>query len=382
MNNLMIILFILSVIILVYPYLIYPLSLALLPIKKIKYSIQHYKHWPIISIIIPVFNGEKVIKSKIDNLFSLDYPGDKMEIIIVSDNSNDNTINLLNEYFDQRLKILDQKVRKGKTAAENSALEICKGEYLVFTDAAVHLEYNSLKALVNLLQDKRVGTVSTVDKIVSGGNNTVSEGENAYVHLEMWIRAKESNFGLLVGASGSCYACRRELGIKIPSKTTRDFYTPLLARKRGFINVIAPDAFCYIGAQGEVKNEFIRKVRTINNGIVTLACHWSLLNLFRYGLFSWVIASHKIFRWLGLITMAGILLANMYLANFGIWGILLILQVFIYMFSVCSILLGKEVRFKLLKMINFFMITNVAAFIAVLDFVRNKDHVIWNPTNR
>src|SRR5437773_1115042 len=189
--------------------------------------------------------------------------------------------------------------RRGKTTAENVARAHLRGDIIVNTDASVRIHPQALKALVTRFADPTVGVASGRDVSVTHGDPRANAGESAYVGYEMWVRDLETRVSGIVGASGCLYAVRAELHRQaVPGDLSRDFGSALLARRRGLRAVSVPEAVCFVPRGASLRQEYRRKVRTMARGLRTLWALRALLNPLRYGVFAWMLWSHKVCRWL------------------------------------------------------------------------------------
>jgi len=214
------IIFWLSFSIIVYTYIGYPLLLAVLGSWRTK-EIGHEKGnnvEPAVSVIMPVYNEESVIGQKIQNTLGLDYPGSKLEIIVVSDGSTDNTRTILQQHVDSRIKFFELPQRTGKAAALNLGLQKANNEIIVFSDASIMLEKQALRNLIRGFASDTVGCISGEDRVVGGG------GEGIYGNYELMLRNLESRVSSIVGASGCFYAQRKSLCEPFPAGMAPDFF--------------------------------------------------------------------------------------------------------------------------------------------------------------
>lgn len=254
---------------------------------------------PRVSIVVPVYNEAGVIAATLERILGIDYPAERRQILVVSDASTDGTDNIVAGFADRGVELLRLPARQGKTAAENAARPLLRGEIVVNTDASVRVDAGAIRALVAALDDAAVGVASGRDVSITNFAAQANGGEGAYVGYEMWIRDLETGLDGIVGASGCLYAIRSELHmLPIPADLSRDFAAALTARAKGFRAVSVSKAICYVPRGRSLHQEYRRKVRTITRGLATLANRRALLNPFRYGLFSWMLISHKVCRWL------------------------------------------------------------------------------------
>ncbi len=302
-----------------YGYLVYPAILWLLTrgrtsTTSVRGSVDD-SAWPMLSISLPVYNEEDSITGTLDQLLDLDYPADRRQIVVVSDASDDATDDIVGSYSDRGVELVRLPVRAGKTAAEAAAIPHLRGDIVVNTDATIRIPPASIKPLVAAFQDPTVGVASGRDISVGDAEVEATTSESGYVGYEMWVRSLETLFGSIVGASGCFYAIRRHLHQSdFPTELSRDFASCIIARENGFRSVSVDDAICFVPRTTSLEREYRRKSRTMARGLGTLWFKRALLNPFRFGRFSWMLASHKLSRWLVLLTWPGAVLGVTMLA--------------------------------------------------------------------
>jgi cellulose synthase/poly-beta-1,6-N-acetylglucosamine synthase-like glycosyltransferase len=255
--------------------------------------------WPRISITVPAYNEEMSIAATLERLLATDYPADRRQILVVSDASTDRTDAIVGSYASRGVELLRLPTRVGKTAAENAARDLLTGDIVVNTDASVAIHPRALKPLVKAFADPQVGVASGRDVSVAGAAAGADHGESRYVGYEMWVRDLETRVWGIVGASGCLYAVRRALHMDlVPAALSRDFAAALTAREQGYRSVSVVEATCQVPRAASLRREYHRKVRTMTRGLETLWHKRHLLNPFRYGVFAWLLFSHKFCRWL------------------------------------------------------------------------------------
>ena len=284
----------------VYTYVGYPVLLQLLgSLGRRRRAQSPPREWPLVSITIPVHNEAEVIASTLERILEVDYPVERRQILAVSDASSDQTDDIVSRFAPRGVELLRLPERRGKTTAENVARAHLRGDIIVNTDASVRIHPQALKALVTRFADPTVGVASGRDVSVTHGDPRANAGESAYVGYEMWVRDLETRVSGIVGASGCLYAVRAELHRQaVPGDLSRDFGAALLARRRGLRAVSVPEAVCFVPRGASLRQEYRRKVRTMARGLRTLWALRALLNPLRYGLFAWMLWSHKLCRWL------------------------------------------------------------------------------------
>ncbi|HEU5209437.1 MAG TPA: glycosyltransferase, partial [Longimicrobiales bacterium] len=225
-----------AVFVVMYAYALYPLLLRIVRSVRggLPVAAAQAGGWPSISITIPVYNEVGQIRDLLESILRLDYPKERMQVLVVSDASDDGTDEIVRSYASKGIELLRMPVRGGKSAAENAARSLLRGEIVVNTDASIRLDRNSLKPLIVRFADPQVGLASGRDVSVTKVDGELNVGESAYVGYEMWLRSVETELSGIVGASGCFYAIRRELHQHdLPAGLSRDFAAALVTHERG-----------------------------------------------------------------------------------------------------------------------------------------------------
>jgi cellulose synthase/poly-beta-1,6-N-acetylglucosamine synthase-like glycosyltransferase len=370
-----------------YAYVGYPLLLRLLAFfRRRPSSATNPERWPFVTITLPAYNEEKQIRGSLENLLLLDYPADRRQILVVSDASTDRTDAIVREFAARGVELLRLRRRSGKTAAENAALPHLRGEIVVNTDASTRFHPAGLKPLIAAFGDPTVGVASGRDVSVSARADDANRGEAGYVGYEMWVRGLETRIGGIVGASGCYYAIRADLHrMLLPEAAVRDFAAPLIAREHGYRSVSVEDAVCYVPRTASLRREYQRKVRTMSGGMDTLLVFRRMLNPMQYGIFGWMLASHKLCRWLvpvgvlpalvGLVLLAWVAGGPVAAVGCVVAGLLLAAAL-AWIWSTDR----KEPRPLLL--LAYAAAGNVAALHAWSRILRGKLPTTWDPTPR
>ncbi|MDE3164834.1 MAG: glycosyltransferase family 2 protein [Acidobacteriota bacterium] len=217
---------------------------------------------PAVSVILPVYNGERWIAAKLESILRLDYPAVLVEILVVSDGSTDATEQMVRRFAGRaRLRWIPLP-RGGKAAALNAGIGSATGEVLFFTDVRQDLAPDSLARLVECLADPSVGVVSG-ELVIREGEGTEEANVGLYWKYEKWIRKAQSKIDSVAGATGCIYAMRRELATPLPAGTLNDdMYLPLAAFFRGYRVILEERARAY-DFPTQLASEFRRKVRTL-----------------------------------------------------------------------------------------------------------------------
>ncbi|MGH9580522.1 MAG: glycosyltransferase [Terriglobales bacterium] len=376
----MLILYWLSVAFLGYTFLGYPLLLCLVA------SLRRQKHQrsmicPKVSLIIPCYNEGDNLQYKIQNSLSLTYPKDRLEIIVVSDGSEDAPGKIVEKFPDPVLKFVELPQRRGKHHAQMVARDASSGEILVFTDASVLLDENALETIVSNFSDPRVGCVSSEDDVVNRAGS--GSGEHLYVRLEMWLRRVEAAAGSLVGVSGSFFAARRGLCERWHPEQSSDFFIPLHSVQQGLRTIVDPASRGHYGVTRRAREELYRKIRTIVHGLDVLFTHGELVNPFRFGFFALQLISHKLFRWLVPFATLTLLVSNAALWQSGaLYRFTLLLLLALFGCGGLALLVSRLDRLALFRTAGFIVLVNAATLTAWFRFFTGEKFVTWQPTRR
>ena len=373
--------FIFSLFLPVYTYLLFPLGMVFFS-GLFKIDIKKKPATPNVSIIISAFNEEKHIKEKIDNTMALDYPVEKMEILVGSDGSTDETAaivkNLENE--NEYIRFVDFKSNRGKTSVQNDLVEMAKGEILVFMDAASFLPSDALNEIVKNFSDSRIGCVAGRMVFVDQNRTITTQSQGVYWHYEMKIKQMESRLGRLIGVDGPLYAVRKKYYIPLASNIISDLMTPLLILAQGKAVILEPNAIVEEEPTRKGTQEFATRRRITLRGLVGIFSHRQVINPFKNPLLTLHIFSHKIIRWgVGLCILVNISAALLLLFyNFLFGFIWLLLYCFFFLAAGIGWYCDKTgVKVKLLTIPFYFCLVNMAATCGVIDFLTKKQAVTW-----
>ncbi len=293
---------------------------------------------PRISIVLPAYNEAGVIAGTLERLLALDYPSTLRQILVVSDASTDGTDEIVSRFAGRGVELLRLPRRQGKTAAENAARRHLTGEIIINTDASVRIDPAAVKHLVAAFGDPSVGLASARDVSVTSLDEPVNVGEEAYVGYEMWTRDEET----------------------------------------------AVYGICFVPRGASLRQEYRRKVRTITRGLATLAHKRALLNPFRYGVFAWMLFSHKVCRWL-VPCAALLLLAALGALALTSWWALGLLGALAAAGALAGIAWawpeGKSMP-RLLGFPAYVALGNLAVLHAWLRVLAGRPAPVWEPTRR
>jgi len=368
-----------------YSYFLYPLVLYLFARREPHFEMEGHAQTddalPPLTTIVAARNEETRLRGKIEDLLSQDYPKDRWQIIVVSDGSTDGTADIARSFTEQGVQCLELEQRQGKETAQARAIQMASGDLLVFTDVATRIGGAGLRGMASALMLPGVGAVSSEDRFVTVDGRPAGEG--LYVRYEMWLRRLESRAGGLVGLSGSLFAMRRELCDEWPTDIPSDMLAALRTARRGLRAISLPHVHGLYPDLKDDSAEFARKRRTAVRGMAALAYARELLHLRRHGLFAFQLWSHKILRWGTPWFMALALLSNIALAAgsvFFTWTLLL--QLLFYGLAALGALWPTARRFAPVRIIYFFVLSNLALAVALVDYLRGQRIVQWEPSAR
>ena len=370
----------------VYAYIVYPLLLRGVARSHHASHTTEPERWPSITITVPCYNEAASIRQTLEYLLSLDYPADRRQIVVISDASTDGTDDIVREFADRGVELVRLETRRGKSAAENAAGAVARGDIVVNTDATIRILPHALKALVRAFNDPTVGVASGRDVSVTNmAQGEAASGESGYVGYEMGIRALETRVHSIVGASGCFYGIRRSLyDSSFPESLSRDFASAIIAREHDYRAVSVDDAVCLVPRTASLRSEFRRKIRTMARGLQTLWFKRHLLNPFRYGAFSWMLFSHKLCRWLVYPALPLSVIALILLSTHSFfWRIVLMLAVLGTAIGIVGMRWPtRRPAPALISLAGFALASNVAGVLAWIRVLRNERAAVWEPTRR
>ncbi len=365
---------------LVYVYVLFPVMVQLLarrfgkPVSEADVALS-------VSIVVTAYNEEKGILAKLDNLLALNYPANLVDIIVASDSSSDATDRLVRDCGSPRVQLLRVEGRQGKTACQNAAAEMARGEILVFTDATTRLDAGALHALVRRFHSANVGCVAGRLMYVSPTENVTGRGGEAYWDYEVKLRMAESSLGSLIGVSGCLYAVRRSAYRAINPGLISDFVISMKMREQSLRTVLAADALCYEETLNRTTHEMSMRVRVAIRSINALMSESRFLNPWRYGLFAWQLWSHKLLRYASPFLWLIALAANLALVSkHPVYTVLLLCQLAVILAGAMGFALQSRLaKLGILSQPYYFLLTNIASFLAAFRYVRGERMVTWKP---
>lgn len=356
--------------------------------SKQKNSLSAYE--PDVTLFIAAYNERDYVDAKMKNSMELDYPREKLHQIWVTDGSDDGTPDLLKKYKD--IEVYHLPERNGKIGAMNRGMKLVKSPIVVFSDANTMLGKESVRRIVSLFSDPKVGCVSGEKRIFSKEKDTAAgAGEGLYWKYESILKKWDAELYSVVGAAGELFAIRTELYQEVePDTLLDDFIISLRVAQKGYTIQYDPKAYAIETASANVKEELKRKVRISAGGIQSVIRLRSLLNIFKYGRLSFQYISHRVLRWtLAPLSLLLMLLASFILAlnegifDFGLYCVIFWLQVAFYLAALLGWYLeNKSVRVKFLFVPYYFFIMNLSVFLGLKRYLKRLQSVNWERAKR
>jgi biofilm PGA synthesis N-glycosyltransferase PgaC len=380
--------FLISTMLLVYNYLLYPIAMILLarwrrPAPELIASAPAYRQLPSVALIIAAYNEERVIEAKIRNSLELDYPNEQLRVLVVSDGSTDSTPDIVNRYHHDGVVSLHQPERLGKTAAINRAVAVATEDIIVFSDANNMFQASALRELVKHFSDPSIGGVCGLKQIYSMPGRESSRGDSLYWKYESAIKEAESRLGSITTADGEIFALRRTLYEAVDESVINDDaeITFLLVRK-GYRVVYERRALSYEHASIRIEDDFHVKVRMVSGGFQTVARYWTFLLPPRTW-FAFTFLSHKVLRWLAAEFMILIAFSSLWLASRPFFLLVVILQAIFYILAFAGWLTRERERRPDATYVPFyFCAMNLAAFRGLWRFLTRAQPTQWRKAER
>ena len=359
------IIFLLLIGIVFYCWVVYPLMLKLLSVFYAK-GIKKEDCSPHVTVLLTVFNEEKVIRNRIENLLALQYPGDKLDILVASDGSTDKTHDIVKEFDSKGVQLFVASQRKGKSITQNEAVSLAHSDILVFTDADTVFDTRWLEKIVRPFADPSVGCVSG-QLLLRKRDNSISESQGVYYKYETALRMLESKIGILSTAIGPCMAIRRKLFKPLDGQYGDDCIIPLDIISQGYRVIHEPEAIANDIFPSSIHGELKTRIRmTLRNWTGTLS-RKHLLNPFKYPFISFSLISHRILRWLTPYLLLLIFIANLLLLENPWFFALFLLQVIFYVLSFIGFFLEKKaIHLRVFTVPFSFCLANLGMFLGVL----------------
>jgi cellulose synthase/poly-beta-1,6-N-acetylglucosamine synthase-like glycosyltransferase len=360
-------------------YVLYPVCIWIVG-KVFPFTPHRKEITPTVSIIIPAYNEAMHIREKVENTMALDYPEEKVEILVGSDGSDDGMGDLMKGYLEGKVHFVEFKTNRGKTTVQNDLVELSKGEILIFTDAASFLSQDAVRKIIRNFADERVGCVAGSMRFDGNARTLTTESQQLYWRYESKIRHLESRIGSLIGVDGPLYAVRRSSFVPLEHYAISDFIMPLKILEQGKKVVLEPEAVVEESPTLRGRHEFATRRRITLRGLVGLAMYKDLLSPFRGPWLCLQIIAHKVLRWF--VGPLVILNAGAALFLSDIWFFKAVVAGYLCLLLGAILGLGMErlhMHPRVLIVPYYFALVNLAGTMGIVDFFRKKQAVTWKP---
>jgi len=365
------IIFWLCLVLLMQVYIFYPWSLRFLSLFKRSNRCSTIMTEKSISIIIAAYNEEAVIEEKIKNTLALDYPKDKMEILIGDDGSGDRTAEIAAKF--NEVHLIKKEKNEGKAAMLNDLCKAAKGEIFLFSDANTMLENSALKNLVTEFANERIGCVCGQLSLKNESDSNLSKTESVYWKGESKLKKLESRFGAVMGSNGALYAIRSELYTKLPTHKTvmDDFYITAKILMKNYSCVFCEKALAFENTSASKYGEFKRKVRIGRANFNFIFSFLPLLNPL-HPIRAYMFLSHKLLRWLSPFLLFIVFLCSIFLVQKHIF----------YKAFFAIELLFIVTAFLGVRVCNYFLSMNFALFLGFCKSFFKENSGAWKRVER
>lgn len=358
-----------------YPLLVYVVSVVFpRPVKRAEFT-------PRVTVLITAFNEEVAIREKLENTLKLNYPADKLEILVASDGSTDATDAIVKEFAAFGVRLFRQEGRVGKTAMQNAAVEQATGEIILFSDATTAYGEDVFSTLLPAFADETVGCVAGRLVYLDDESTNVGKGAQSYWNYETFLKTAESRACSLIGASGCLYAVRKSAYEPLYPEACSDFLICTSIYRKGLRSVFAPEAVCFEHTNRSTDHELRMRVRVIAQTFTDLWRNRDMLNPLKSGFYAIELISHKLLRYAVPFLLLILFAATALLAAGSIFiAALLTLQTAFYTMAFAGWMMERSGRrVSLLAMPLYFVLANLASALAFYKFLRGETYTRWEP---
>jgi cellulose synthase/poly-beta-1,6-N-acetylglucosamine synthase-like glycosyltransferase len=371
-------LFWLSAGVLVYVHLLVPVLLRVLS-SFVRRNPVPEGPLPGVTVVISARNEEKHLRAKIENTLALDYPPERLEILVISDASTDGTAAVVRAFTDPRVRLHELKERGGKAQAQNVSAGLARHEVLFFTDATTMHPPEALRRLVRGLSDPSVGCV-TGRVVFRKDAGAVSRGLENRFAFEMGSRSALGDVYSLLGAQDCVYAVPRDRYVPVRPDLDGGFVGPILILERGLRTAYEPEALALVDRPPpNLRSEFDRRSRIVLRGLRGTLSVSRLLNPFAHARLSWALWSTRLLRWLTPVFMLSTLLANLALLDQPFYRWMLALQGGFYLLAGLGTLLARSGRGApaFISLPFYFCLLAAAAAVGIARLARGEKGQVW-----
>jgi cellulose synthase/poly-beta-1,6-N-acetylglucosamine synthase-like glycosyltransferase len=335
--------------------------------------------FPEITLLISAYNEKTVIAEKLQNALALDYPRERLEIIVISDCSDDGTDEIVASFSAAHVRLVRQEARRGKSEGLNLGVACARGDILAFSDANSMYQPDAIRNLARHFADPRIGyVVGNCAYSNTPAQPASAESEGLYWKLETWLKEKESDFGSVVGGDGAIYAIRRDLFSPLRATDINDFLNPLQIIVRGFRGIYDGTAICHEQAGDSFEKEFHRKVRIISRSLNAVRRAWPVLLPWTQPRHWLALVSHKVLRWFIPVFLLLALLTSLFLWRLPLYRFVFILQIAFYGLATAGWMRESQRSTpRVLYLPYYFCLVNLASLLGIGKFLRGSLSPTW-----
>jgi cellulose synthase/poly-beta-1,6-N-acetylglucosamine synthase-like glycosyltransferase len=376
------IIFWLIILIIFYTYVGYSFVILLLSLF-LNRPVRKKEIYPRVTFLITSYNEEKSIAAKLENTLSLDYPREKLEVIVASDASTDATDDIVRQYQSQGVILNRVEGRLGKTETQNKTVTMATGDIIIFSDTTTKYNRDAIRNIVQNYADLQVGAVSGRYEYLNPTGAAVGLGTVLFWKYENLIKRLQTRILTITGCCGCIYSVRRDLYEPLPRDIISDLVEPLKILGKGFRIAFEPEAVAFEETTETSKEEFGMRVRVISRGMYGLWYMRQLFNPFKYGFVSFQLFSHKVLRWIIPFLLPLLLLSNLLLIGHPFYILTLVVQILFYIGAVGGHLLdrmGKKA--KLLALPLYYCVVNAASMAAFFRTIFGKKAIVWETVRK
>lgn len=382
------VLFWVSLAVVLYTYLIYPVVLLVcFAISQLRTDLRYLfaridrrvarlarSEMPGVTFVIPAYNEEKHLQAKIENVRALDYPGEKLQVVIISDGSTDGTNEILRSIEDTHIEPVILSARGGKANALNCGVERARHDLLVFSDSSTLFEPDAVQKLVRHFADPQIGAACGALRFRASAESQQTEG--VYWKYESALRLMESHLGASLNASGAVYALRRRAYEPLRrGAVLDDLLVPMGARRLGYQVIYDPEAIATDYAPDTIRGEFARRVRIAAGSFQALP---ELLRMHLDAFTAFCFFSHKLLRWFLPFFLIALLACNALLIDRTFYMVFAAAQVSFYAWAVLGLTCHerlKRVRYALIG--HFLLAMNAAFLVGFFRYLKDRNSIEW-----
>jgi cellulose synthase/poly-beta-1,6-N-acetylglucosamine synthase-like glycosyltransferase len=364
----------------VYVYVGYPALLALIATLTPRRRLSDSPSTPSLSVLIAACNEEANIEEKLKQTVQLDYPADRLEILVLSDGSQDRTDEIVRGFPDPRVRLVRVAERRGKTNAQNLGVKDATGEVLIFSDATTVYHPQALRYLASNYEDPGVGAASGRYQYFDAKQSSPTGlGTIAFWNYENTIKVWQSRINTLTGCCGCIYSVRRSAYTELAPDIISDLVQPLWVIQKGYRVVLEDRALAYEETTESTAEEFAMRVRVVTRGMRGVLSVPQLLKPWKYPWISFQLFSHKVLRWMVPLLLLVVLISSAVLIKQPYFRLFLALQLSFYGLALLQLLIPMHRWWKPLGVPLYFCTLNAAAALGIIELLRGKKYVVWQP---